>query len=60
MEKTTIIKISILVGIIILISTIFSIINMGNNKIYNNISVQGSTVSGKTEQEAIEQITKQY
>mgnify|MGYP000594005837 CR=1 FL=1 len=51
MEKTTIIKISILVGIIILISTIFSIINMGNNKIYNNISVQGSTVSGKTEQE---------
>lgn len=56
-------KIILIISIILFLcgfSIVFSLINMGNDKIYNKIFIQGIDVSGKTENEANEQITKLY
>lgn len=59
MEKRTI-KIIILITIIFIFSIIFSLINIGNEKIHNNIYIQDINVSklGKTEAEDL--INKEY
>ena len=63
MEKInpkTILKAVIIIAIIIFVSIIFSLLNMGNNKIYKNISIQGIDVSKKEKTEAEEIINKAY
>ena len=54
------ITIAIIVGILIFISIIFSILNMGNSKIYKNISIQGINVSGKEKNDAEKEIKDLY
>ena len=49
MKKKILIIISIIV-ILIFISIIFSIINIGNNKIYNNIKIQNVSAYGKEQE----------
>lgn len=56
-KAVTIASISI---VLIIFSIIFSILNMGYEKIHNNISVQGIDVSGLTKQEAEEKVKKIY
>ena len=53
-------KISILIGLLIFISIIFSLLNMGNDKIYKNIFIQGINVSKKEKIEAEEEIKNLY
>lgn len=57
-SKTT--KIIIIVFCIFLFSIMFSLVNIGNERIYNNISIQHISVSGKTQTEAEETINKIY
>ena len=45
---------------IIVISVVFSLINMGNNKIFPNIKVQGESVYGKVQEEANTELNKKY
>ena len=45
---------------IIFISVIFSIINIGNNKIYPNIKIQGITAFGKEQEEINTELNKIY
>ena len=52
LENKRLIKIIIIVSFLLFISIIFSLLNMGNNKIYKNISVQGISVSNKEKTEA--------
>ena len=59
-ESKKLIIIAIIVGILIFISIIFSILNMGNSKIYKNISIQGINVSGKEKTVAEEEIKNLY
>lgn len=61
MEKSKKIIIVIVIAIILIfISVIFSIINMGNDKIHKNISIQGINVSGLTQKDAEEILKKIY
>ena len=60
LENKKIIKIAITIGVLIFISIIFSLLNMGNNKIHKNISVQGISVSGKEKASAEEEIKNLY
>ena len=55
-------KIIIIIVIVFLfiISISFSIFNIGNDKILNNISIEGIDISGKTQQEALDEITEVY
>lgn len=56
-------KITVIIAVIVIlifISVIFSIINMGSDKIHKNIMVQGINVSGLTQKEAEETIKKIY
>ncbi len=55
-----IILIIIIICIFIFLSVIFSLLNMGNTKIYKNISVQGVDLSKKERKEAEELIKKIY
>ena len=52
----------IIIGLIILFifSTIFSFINIGNEKILNNTQIQHINVAGMTQNEAEEEINKKY
>ncbi len=59
-EMRTILKIGIIIAILMIVSVFFSLINIGNNKIYKNISVGGIEVSKKERQEAEEIIKKLY
>ena len=59
-ESKKLIIIAIIVGILIFISIIFSILNMGNSKIYKNISIQGINVSGKEKNDAEKEIKDLY
>lgn len=56
----SIILIVICVFILLFLSVIFSLLNMGNSKIYKNISIQGINISNKERQEAEELIKKLY
>lgn len=58
-NKFLIIPISIL-AILIIFSVIFSIINMGNNKILNNIYVRGIDVSNLTKEEAKDKLESSF
>lgn len=59
MSRSTKIKLIVIaLAITLVISTIFSLINIGNDKIYQNISIENFSVSGKTLDEAREEITK--
>ena len=60
LESKKLITIAIVVGILIFISIIFSILNMGNSKIYKNISIQGINVSGKEKNDAEKEIKNLY
>ncbi len=60
LESKKLITIAIVVGILIFISIIFSILNMGNSKIYKNISIQGINVSGKEKNDAEKEIKDLY
>ena len=56
-------KVLIIAGIIFILaffSIIFSLINMGNNKIYSNIKIQNVSVSGKQQEEINTEINKIY
>ena len=59
MKKKIILIICVIV-FIIFISIIFSIVNIGNNKIYPNIEVQGVSVYGKEQEEANTELNKKY
>ncbi len=48
----------ILIVVLVFLSIIFSLLNMGNNKIHKNISIQGINVSNKEKLEAEEIIKK--
>ena len=48
------------ISIIIIVSVIFSLINIGNNKIYPNINVQGISVAGEEQEEANTELNKLY
>lgn len=56
----TIILIIIAIFILLFLSVIFSLLNMGNSRIYKNIYVQGVDVSKKERQEAEELVKKLY
>ena len=60
LESKKLITIAFIVGILIFISIIFSILNMGNSKIYKNISIQGINVSGKEKNDAEKEIKDLY
>ena len=60
MKNKKILVIIILIAIIVLISISFSIINIGNNKIYNNIKIQGISVSGQTQEDANILLNKKF
>ena len=60
LESKKFITIATVVGILIFISIIFSILNMGNSKIYKNISIQGINVSGKEKNDAEKEIKDLY
>ena len=49
-----------IIAFIIFISVIFSLINIGNDKIYPNIDVQGVSVYGKEQEEANTELNKIY
>ena len=58
-SRGTKIKIAIIIFIILLIfSTIFSLINIGNNKIHHNIEISKINMSGKQIEEAQEELNK--
>ena len=57
--KPTII-ISIIVVCLLFVSTIFSLINMGNNKIISGVSIQGIDVSGLEKEEAKAKLQAMY
>ena len=59
MKKKILIIISIIV-ILIFISIIFSIINIGNNKIYNNIKIQNVSAYGKEQEQINSELNKKY
>ena len=59
-HKKPIIIISIIAFIILFISTIFSFININNEKILNGVSIAGIDVSGMTKEEANEKIQSIY
>lgn len=58
--KKKILLIIISIIILAIFSVIFSIINMGNDKIYSNIKIQNVTVSGKTQKQVNEELNKKY
>ncbi len=58
-SKKIIVGIAIIL-ILIIISVVFSILNMGNDKIYKNIYIQGINVSGLTQKDAEETLKKLY
>lgn len=60
MKNKRILVIVVLIAIIIFISIAFSIVNIGNNKIYNNIKIQGISVAGQTQEEASSILNKKY
>ena len=59
-KQKKIIIILIIIAIIIFISIIFSLLNMGNSKIYKNIFIQGIELSNKEKNEAEEIIKNTY
>lgn len=58
--RKKIIIILIMIIAITLISIIFSLINVGNTKIYSNIKIQNMLVSGKEQEELNEELNKKY
>lgn len=59
MEKKKIIFVTLII-ILFAFSIIFSLINIGNEKILNKISIQGVSVSSKSQSEAEEYLNKLY
>ena len=57
-DKSKLKKILVAIFIIFIFSVVFALINIGNNKIHKNIKIEGIDVSGKTQEEADEIITK--
>ena len=55
-----IVIISIIIIILAFISTIFSLINIGNEKIYSNITVQGINAAGKEKEELNTELNRIY
>ena len=60
MKNTKYLKIIFIIIFLIFISIIFSLLNMGNNKIHKNISISGIDVSSIEQLEAEEKIKKIY
>ena len=58
--KTIEIATIVLIAIILIFSTIFALINMGNSKILKGITIKEIDVSGLTKEEAVEKLTKIY
>lgn len=58
--KPKVIIILCAIAFIIVISVVFSLINIGNNKIFPNIKVQGESVYGKEQEEANTELNKKY
>ena len=52
------VAIIITIAFVFIISIIFSITNIGNNKIMKNISIDGIDVSGKTQSEALDEMNR--
>ena len=60
MKNKKILIIIILIVILAFFSVIFSLINIGNTKIYPNIKIQEILVSGKTQEEVSNILNKKY
>lgn len=60
MKNKKILIIIILIIIVAFLSVIFSLINIGNTKIYPNIKIQEISVSGKTQEEVSNILNKKY
>ena len=58
--KKKVLIILCVIAFVIVISVAFSLINIGNNKIYPNIDVQGVSVYGKEQEEANTELNKIY
>ena len=58
--KKKVLIIVLIIAFVIVISVAFSLINIGNNKIYPNIEVQGVSVYGKEQEEANIELNKIY
>ena len=58
--KKNVLIILCVVAFVIVISVAFSLINIGNNKIFPNIEVQGVSVYGKEQEEANTELNKIY
>lgn len=58
--KWKLIIVVITIILIFVISIIFSLINIGNDKIYSNIKIKGVKVSGMTQEQAEETVEKKY
>lgn len=59
-KVSTLLIIGFLILFLLIVSVIFSLINLGNNKIYKNIFIEDVDVSKKERQEAEEEIKKLY
>ena len=63
-RKKRIIVISVIIGILLIIalfiSTIFALINIGNNKIIDGVSICGIDISGLTKEEAKQKLEEMY
>ena len=58
--KKKILIIIVILFIVAFFSVIFSLINMGNDKIYSNIKIEGISVSGKEQEELNTELNKIY
>ena len=58
--KRKILIIVVILFIVAFFSVIFSLINMGNDKIYSNIKIEGISVSGKEQEELNTELNKIY
>lgn len=60
MKTKQLLVIFILIILFAFFSVIFSLVNIGNNKIYPKIQIQGIDVSGKTQEEVNSFLSKKY
>jgi len=60
MNLKKVLIIFILFIVFALFSVVFSLINLGNNKIYSNVQIQGINVSGKTQEDVNNDFSKKY
>ena len=58
--KTKVIIGAVIVAIVLIFSSIFSIINLGNSNILKGVTIKGIDVSGLSKQQAVDKLTQIY